>query len=335
MRHPLIIDGRNLLDPARVRSAGFAYEGIGRAVSPAGRAPGDARARARPARRSGSADPGGRQGRAPRRRGAGSSEAARSRRGQAARRVSGRAPRRRGRLARDRRLRRRLRGAVRGGARRASGPEIVAVGEPEPLGRGGGLRLAASQRQESGPLFALNGDELLGVDLGDLLERHRSRRPAATIVVSQVRSPFGVVDVDGSDTVTGFREAPVLPQWVSSGVYVLDDECIERLPERGDHEDTTFPELAAEGQDRRVPQHELLAHRQHAEAAARGRGVRARAPRARGGARVSTDSPNLLDLDALGRRRAARRQAVGLGADLGRDGPATSARCCSSARASR
>src|SRR6266536_5390811 len=34
MRHPLIIDGRNLLDPAAVRAAGFAYEGIGRAVSP-------------------------------------------------------------------------------------------------------------------------------------------------------------------------------------------------------------------------------------------------------------------------------------------------------------
>jgi NDP-sugar pyrophosphorylase family protein len=127
------------------------------------------------------------------------------------------------------------------------GPEIVAVGEREPLGRGGGLRLAASHRQQSGPLFALNGDELLGVDLRDLLACHRSRGPAATIVVSQVRSPFGVVDVDRNDNVTGFREAPVLPQWVSSGVYVLDDECIERLPERGDHEDTTFPELAAEG----------------------------------------------------------------------------------------
>jgi UDPglucose 6-dehydrogenase len=33
MRHPLIIDGRNLLDPATVRAAGFAYEGIGRAVA--------------------------------------------------------------------------------------------------------------------------------------------------------------------------------------------------------------------------------------------------------------------------------------------------------------
>ena len=88
---------------------------------------------------------------------------------------------------------------------------------------------------------------IFGVDLRDLSEQHRARGAAATIVVSQVRSPFGVVDVDESDAVTGFREAPVLPEWVSSGVYVLDEECLERLPERGDHETTTFPALAAEG----------------------------------------------------------------------------------------
>jgi UDPglucose 6-dehydrogenase len=34
MRNPLIIDGRNLLDPVEVRAAGFAYEGIGRPSSP-------------------------------------------------------------------------------------------------------------------------------------------------------------------------------------------------------------------------------------------------------------------------------------------------------------
>jgi UDPglucose 6-dehydrogenase len=34
MARPLIIDGRNLLDPAQTRVAGFAYEGIGRPVSP-------------------------------------------------------------------------------------------------------------------------------------------------------------------------------------------------------------------------------------------------------------------------------------------------------------
>jgi NDP-sugar pyrophosphorylase family protein len=34
---------------------------------------------------------------------------------------------------------------------------------------------------------------------------------------------------------------------VSCGVYVLGAEALARLPERGDHERTTFPALAAEG----------------------------------------------------------------------------------------
>jgi UDPglucose 6-dehydrogenase len=34
MRHPLIVDGRNLLDADAVRTLGFAYEGVGRTVSP-------------------------------------------------------------------------------------------------------------------------------------------------------------------------------------------------------------------------------------------------------------------------------------------------------------
>jgi NDP-sugar pyrophosphorylase family protein len=127
------------------------------------------------------------------------------------------------------------------------GAEIVPVGEPEPLGRGGGLRFAAQHRLERGPVYALNGDELLDVDLGALLERHESSGAAATVVVAQVRSPFGVVELGEGDVITGFREAPVLDHWVNSGVYVLGEEAIARLPARGDHESSTFPELAAEG----------------------------------------------------------------------------------------
>jgi NDP-sugar pyrophosphorylase family protein len=126
------------------------------------------------------------------------------------------------------------------------GPEIVAVPEREPLGRGGGIRLAVQARREQGDLFALNGDELVDADFSQLLELHRERGAAATITVVPLRSPFGVVDLD-DDLVTGFREAPRLDQWVSCGIYALGEEALERLPERGDHETTTFPELAAEG----------------------------------------------------------------------------------------
>jgi NDP-sugar pyrophosphorylase family protein len=127
------------------------------------------------------------------------------------------------------------------------GPEIVTVGEPEPLGRGGGLRYAAQARQETGPLYALNGDELLDVDPDVLLTAHRDRGGAATIVVAPLPTGFGVVEIGEGDRIEGFDESPKLPHWVNAGVYVLDDEAIARLPERGDHERTTFPELASEG----------------------------------------------------------------------------------------
>jgi NDP-sugar pyrophosphorylase family protein len=129
----------------------------------------------------------------------------------------------------------------------ALGLELVTVGEPEPLGRGGGLRLAAQARQTDGPVYALNGDELFDLELVDLFEAHSRGGGAATITVAPLQSPFGVVDVDESDVVRGFREAPKLPYWVSTGLYVLEEEAIARLPERGDHETTTFPELAGEG----------------------------------------------------------------------------------------
>jgi NDP-sugar pyrophosphorylase family protein len=127
------------------------------------------------------------------------------------------------------------------------GLELITVGEPEPLGRGGGLRLAAQARQTEGPVYALNGDELFDLELVDLFEAHSRRGGAATITVAPLQSPFGVVDVDESDVVRGFREAPKLPYWVNIGLYVLEEEAIARLPERGDHETTTFPELAGEG----------------------------------------------------------------------------------------
>jgi NDP-sugar pyrophosphorylase family protein len=127
------------------------------------------------------------------------------------------------------------------------GPEVVAVGEPEPLGRGGGLRFAASARQETGDVLVLNGDELLDVDLAGLRARHAETGAAATIVVTRPRSPFGVVELGEDDLVTGFQEGAVLPVWVSCGAYALGGEALTALPELGDHETTTFPELAGKG----------------------------------------------------------------------------------------
>jgi NDP-sugar pyrophosphorylase family protein len=127
------------------------------------------------------------------------------------------------------------------------GVEIVPVEEPEPLGRGGGIRYAAQQRTSSGTILAMNGDELLDVDLDDLLSAHDGSGALATITVFPLVSPFGVVELESEGFVTGFTEdEPRLPHWVNVGLYVLEEEALARFPEKGDHERTTFPELAAE-----------------------------------------------------------------------------------------
>jgi NDP-sugar pyrophosphorylase family protein len=127
------------------------------------------------------------------------------------------------------------------------GVEVVCAEEPERLGRGGGIKFAARKRLETGDVFALNGDELVDVDLAGLLAQHRETGAAATVAVARPASPFGVVDLDGDDVITGFREGGRIPYWVNCGVYVLSEEAIDRFPDQGDHESTAFPELAAEG----------------------------------------------------------------------------------------
>ena len=125
--------------------------------------------------------------------------------------------------------------------------ELVCAGEPERLGRGGGIRYAAARREEAGDVLAMNGDELVDVDFEALLARHRSTGAAATVTVAQPPSQFGQVDLTDDDVVTGFHEVARVPYWVNCGIYVLSEEALARFPEKGDHETTAFPELAAEG----------------------------------------------------------------------------------------
>ena len=126
-------------------------------------------------------------------------------------------------------------------------PEIVCAEEPERLGRGGGIKFAARMRREEGDVLALNGDELVAVDFHALIALHREGDAAATIAVARPASPFGVVEVGDDDVIVGFKEGGRIPYWVSCGVYVFSQEVIDRLPDIGDHETTTFPELVEEG----------------------------------------------------------------------------------------
>ena len=84
------------------------------------------------------------------------------------------------------------------------------------------------------------------ISFDDLCAVHSNEQAMATIALTPMISPYGVVDTDES-MVTGFREKPQLPYWINSGAYLLNKETIDLFPNIGDHETKVFPDLAQEG----------------------------------------------------------------------------------------
>jgi NDP-sugar pyrophosphorylase family protein len=122
----------------------------------------------------------------------------------------------------------------------------VAV-EDEPLGRGGALRFAAGRLPyPDQPWLALNGDVLTQFPLHEMLERHVTAEAMATIALAQYRTSWGIATLDDSDRIVGFVQSPRLPYWINGGIYVFQPEVTALLPAKGDHEDTTFPQLAVD-----------------------------------------------------------------------------------------
>lgn len=121
----------------------------------------------------------------------------------------------------------------------------VAV-ESEPLGRGGALRFAAGHLPYCGERWlALNGDVLCRFPLAGLVDRHAETDALATIALARYRTTWGIATLDDEDRIAGFVQSPQLPYWINGGIYAFEPDVVELLPVKGDHEDTTFPQLAA------------------------------------------------------------------------------------------
>ncbi|MBI4220262.1 MAG: nucleotidyltransferase family protein [Chloroflexi bacterium] len=117
--------------------------------------------------------------------------------------------------------------------------------EHEPLGRGGAVRKGLSLVPDSEKLVIVtNGDVLTDQDLQALIQLHKVKGAAATMTLVPYPSQFGVVEVGDDQLVTAFVEKGRLPFWINAGIYVFDRDIGPLLPEKGDHETTTFPILA-------------------------------------------------------------------------------------------
>lgn len=120
--------------------------------------------------------------------------------------------------------------------------------EETPLGRGGAVRKGMSQvPADAGTVLVTNGDNVTSQKLPEMHDLHERNDALATIMLTPYISQYGTVETEVDGTVVRFIEKGRLPFWINAGVYLFERSLADRLPEVGDHETTTFQDLATEG----------------------------------------------------------------------------------------
>jgi NDP-sugar pyrophosphorylase family protein len=133
------------------------------------------------------------------------------------------------------------------------GLSILYSREQKPLGTGGAIKYAHDFISDE-PFFAMNGDTLTDLDYIRLHDYHEVKGGLATIALTQVPDPsrYGAVELDQQSHILRFVEKPPRgcepSKLINAGVYVLEPEVLEMIPE-GKHvslETEVFPRLAEE-----------------------------------------------------------------------------------------
>jgi NDP-sugar pyrophosphorylase family protein len=109
--------------------------------------------------------------------------------------------------------------------------------EDEPLGTAGALKVIPDLE---GTFLVMNGDVLSNINLGELVEVHRTSDASLTIAMRAQRVDIELGVIESRDgLVTGYNEKPTLSYEASMGIYVYEQRALEYLP-RGACQ---FPEL--------------------------------------------------------------------------------------------
>jgi mannose-1-phosphate guanylyltransferase len=104
------------------------------------------------------------------------------------------------------------------------------VEEREPLGTMGALGLLRNELDTT--FLVLNGDVVTDLNLNALTAHHHRMKTSLTVatVNRSVRVDFGLIE-EREHRVVRFREKPVLHHVVSMGVYCLQPEIVEHIPD--------------------------------------------------------------------------------------------------------
>jgi NDP-sugar pyrophosphorylase family protein len=109
------------------------------------------------------------------------------------------------------------------------GLKIRYVSEDQPLGTMGPLKLVEGLDK---PFMVMNGDLLTDIDYAALFGYHVSHGQEATVSVvpRTIQVSLGVLEYDGSQLLTGFREKPTSTYHASMGIYVFNPTVLDLIP---------------------------------------------------------------------------------------------------------
>jgi len=100
------------------------------------------------------------------------------------------------------------------------------------MGTAGALSLLSKNQKPKASFFVMNGDLLTNVNFEHLMDFHLRSQGKATMCVREYdfQVPYGVVETN-EDSVVAITEKPVHKFFVNAGVYVLEPECIDLIPQ--------------------------------------------------------------------------------------------------------
>jgi NDP-sugar pyrophosphorylase family protein len=109
--------------------------------------------------------------------------------------------------------------------------DIHYVEEDMPLGTAGSIKLITDKF--SSPVIITNCDTLIDVNFEELMEHHKASGNALTIVsaLKNITVPYGVMYSKENGIITSMEEKPQMSYFINTGLYVLDSELIEKIPD--------------------------------------------------------------------------------------------------------
>lgn len=113
------------------------------------------------------------------------------------------------------------------------GVNIHYITENARLGTAGALRQMPERQKQDKPIIVMNGDILTKINFAQLLKFHGEHQAVGTMCIREysLQIPYGVVTVDGQH-LRGIEEKPVQKYFISAGIYVLNPQVVDFIPEQ-------------------------------------------------------------------------------------------------------